>query len=116
MQPHLVLAYRLQHRERANDVGVQERLGFGQRVVDVRLGGEMHDRVGLGDELGHQLGVRDVALDQPDVVVDRGQRLAAACIGHGIEHRDRRGVLTHRAVHEVGADEPGAAGDQQPHG
>jgi hypothetical protein len=25
-------------------------------------------------------------------------------------------VLAHRGVHEVGADETGAAGDQQPHG
>ena len=89
MQPHAVLAHRLQHRERADDVGVQERLGIGQRVVDVGFGGEMHDGVGLGDELGHQLGVGDVALHQADVVLDRGQRLAAARIGQRVEHRHR---------------------------
>ena len=51
MQPHPVLAHRLQHRVRPDHVGVQERFGVGQRVVDVGLGGEMHDRVGLGDQL-----------------------------------------------------------------
>ena len=90
MQPHAVLAHRLQHRERADDVGAQERLGVGQRVVDVRLGGEVHDGVGLGDQLGHQFGVGDVALDQSDVVLDRGQRLAATRIGERVEHRTPR--------------------------
>ena len=80
----------------------------------MRLRGEVHDGVGLGDELRHQLGVGDVALHEPDVVLDRRQRFTAARIGQRIEHRHR--VLTHRAVHEVGADEPRAACDQQPHG
>ena len=66
MQPHAVPAHRLQHGERADHVGAQERLGVGQRVVHVSFGGEMHDRVGLGDQPRHQLGVGDVALDQPD--------------------------------------------------
>ncbi len=57
MQPHPVLAHRLQHGVGPDDVGVQERLGVGQRVVDVRLGGEMDDGVGLGDQFRHQLGV-----------------------------------------------------------
>ncbi len=68
VQPHPVPAHRLQHRVGADDVGVQERLGVGQRIVDVRLRGEVHDRVGLGNQLRHQLGVGDVALHQPDVV------------------------------------------------
>ena len=114
MQPHPVPAHRLQHRVGPDHVGVQERLGIGQRVVDVCLGGEMHHGVGLGNQLRHQLGVGDVTLHQPDVVLDGCQRFTAACIGQRIEHRHR--MLTHRAVHEVGADEPRATGDQQPHG
>ena len=89
VQPHPVPAHRLQHGEGADDVGVQERLGIGQRIVDVGLGGEVHDGVGLGDELRHQLGVGDVALHQPDVVGDRRQRFAAARIRQRVEHRHR---------------------------
>ncbi len=95
MQPHTVGAHRFQHRERANDVGVQKRLGIGERVVDVGFRGEMHDGVGLGDELGHQLGVGDVALHQAHVVLDRGQRFAATRIRQRVEHRHR--MLSHRS-------------------
>ncbi len=73
MQAHAVLAHRFQNRERADDVGVQERLGCREGVVDVRLRGEVCDGVGLGDELGHQFGLGDVAFDQPNVVLHRGQ-------------------------------------------
>ena len=46
----------------------------------------------------------------------RRQGLTAAGIRHRVEHRQRRvGVFAHRAVYEVGADETGAAGDQQSH-
>ena len=86
MQPNPVRAYRLEDGERADDVGVQERLRFGQRVVDVRLGGEVHDGVGLGDQLVDQLGVGDVALHQSDLVLDRHQRLTAARVGQRIEN------------------------------
>ena len=73
MQPNLVRADRLQDGERADDVGVQERLRFGQRVVDVGFGGEVHDGVGLGDQLADQIGVGDVALHQSDLIFDRRQ-------------------------------------------
>ena len=97
VQPHPVPAHRLQHCERADDVGAQERLGLGQRVVDVGLGREMHDGIGLGDELGHHLGVGDVALHQADVILDRGQRLTAAGVGQRVEHRHRRARAPRRA-------------------
>ena len=115
MQSHPV-PDRLQHRVRADDVGAQERFGIGQRIVDVSLRSEMYDGVRLGDERGHQPGVGDITLHQPDVVGDRGKGFAAACVGQRVEHRHRGPVLTHRTMHEVGADEPGSAGDQQPHG
>jgi hypothetical protein len=109
VQPDSVRAHGFQHREGADDVGPQERLGFGQRVVHVRLGREMHNGVGLGDELGHHLGVGDVALHQPDVVLDGGERFAAARIGQRVQNRHR--MLADRTVHEVRADETRAAGD-----
>ena len=94
VQPHAVLAHRLQHGVGPDHVGVQERFRVGERVVDVRLGGEVHDGVGLGDQLVHQFGVGDVALHQPDVVLDGRQRFAAARVGQRVEHRHR--VLTLR--------------------
>ncbi len=117
VQPHAVSSYRFQDGERPDHVGAQGQLRVVQRVVHVGFGGEMHHRVGLGDQLGNQLGVGDVALHQPDGIGDVGERLAPAGVGHGVEHRDRVvGVLAYGAVHEIGADEPGATGDQQPHG
>ncbi len=88
--------------------------GRGQRVVDVGLGGEVHDGVGLGDQLADQIGVGDVALHQSDLVLDRRQRLAAARVGQRIENRHC--VFTRSSMDEVGADEPRTASDQQPHG
>ena len=104
----------LQHREGADDVRVQEGLGVVQRFVDVRLRGEMHHSVSLGDQLRDQLGVSDIALHEPDVFGHRCQRFAAARIGERVQHRDI--VLTHHVVHKVCADETGSAGDQQSHG
>ena len=89
MQPHAVLAYRFEHGVGPDHVGVQERFGIGEGVVDVRLGGEVHHGVGLGDQFRHQLRVGDVALHQPDVVLDGCQRLAAARVGERVEHRHR---------------------------
>ena len=60
---------------RADDVGVQERFGIRKGVVDMGLGGEVDDRVGVRDQVVEQLGVGDVALDQPDVVLHGFQRL-----------------------------------------
>ena len=114
VQPNAVRAHRLQHRVGADDVGVEKGLGVGERIVDVCLRGEVHDGVGLGDEFRHQFGVGDIALHQTNGVRYRRQRFAAAGVGERVEHRDL--VLTHRAVHEVGADEARTPGNQQSHG
>ncbi len=42
------LAHDLEERVRAEDVGADERVGLGDRAVDVRLRGEVHDRVDTG--------------------------------------------------------------------
>jgi hypothetical protein len=68
-----VAPYRLEDRERPDDVGAQERLGVGQRVVDVSFGGEMHNHIRLPDKPADQSGVGDIALHQPDLIRDRRQ-------------------------------------------
>ncbi len=113
MQPHPVGAHRFQNGEGAHDVGVQKRLGIGERIVDVGFGGEMHHRISLGDQPRHQLRIGHIALHQADVVLHRRQRLATTCIGQAIQHRHR--MVGHRPVHEIGADKPRATGHQQPH-
>ena len=55
---------RLEQDVDADDAGAQERLGVEDRAVDVRLGGEVDDRVGVGDERPDDLRVGDVALDE----------------------------------------------------
>src|SRR5262249_46384099 len=44
---HAVLARRLEQMESADDVRLHERARPVDRAIDVRLGGEVHDRVGL---------------------------------------------------------------------
>ena len=48
----------------ADDAGPQERLGIEDRAVDVRLGGEVDDRVGLGHQRPDDGRVGDVAADE----------------------------------------------------
>ena len=43
-------AARLEQDVDADDAGPQERLGVEDRAVDVRLGGEVDDRVGVAHE------------------------------------------------------------------
>jgi hypothetical protein len=59
-----VPADRLEDREGADDVGLHEGRGVGQRVVVVRLGGEVHDQVVLGHQAVDEHGVGDAALHQ----------------------------------------------------
>ena len=116
MQPSAVASHRFQNRERADHVGEDGRHRVVQRVVDVALCGEVHHCVALGNQFRHQVGVGDVALDERDRVLDFGQRLAPAGVGQGVENRHVvLGIFAHRAVHEVGADEAGASGDEKSH-
>ena len=116
VQPRAVPADRLEDRVGADQVGLDERLGVVQRVVDVRLGREVHDGVALRDELVDQRAVADVAVHELDLVLDRLQALAVAGVGERVQHDHLvLGVVAHRVVDEVRADEPGGAGGEQLH-
>ena len=72
-------------------------LGSVERVVVVRLGGEVHDRVVLGDQRVDDVGVGDVADDQPDAVLgEAGEGLPARGVGELVEHRDATSVCSTR--------------------
>ena len=87
-----VLADGLQQAEGALDVGAEERLGVGDGVVVVALGGVVDDRVVAGDDAVQQPGVADVAHDELHGDVDAR-------------------VVLHHVVHEVASDEAAAARD-----
>ena len=108
-----VLPHGLQQAEGALDVGPQERLGVGDGVVVVALGGVVHDHVVAGDEPIQQLGVADVAHHELDAVGGQpGDVLGVAGVGQLVQdgHVDAR-VVVHDVVHEVAADEAATARD-----
>ena len=82
------------------------------RPVDVRLGGEVDDRVEARSGVGDGLGVADVALDQLDPRAVEVRRVAR--IGQLVEHAHvvARGP---EPFGEVRADEAGATGDEHAH-
>ena len=108
-----VLPHGLQQAEGALHVGAQERLGIGDGVVVVALGGVVHDGVVARDDAVQQLGVADVAHDELHAV--RGQAgdvLGVAGVGQLVQDGDVDArVVVHDIVHEVAADEAAAARD-----
>ena len=116
VKAHPMRAHGLQQRERTDEVGVHERRRVLQRVVVVRLRGEMHDDVGVADQLVDNLGVGNVAFDQLDLPAHRLEIDLVAGVSERIEHRDL-GVRPgrDRALDEVRADESCSTGDQNAH-
>ena len=114
-------AARLQKHVDADHTGRQERLGVQDGPIDVRLGGEIDDRVRLFDQRPDNRGVGDIAVHkgQPRghlrVVANRGEIGLVARVGQLVQHRDPRAVAAAEQVADVaGADEPGATGHQEP--
>ena len=62
----------LEQDERPEDVRLDELARRLDRAVDVRLGGEVDDRVAALDGLGDPLDVGDVAVDELEPVFGRG--------------------------------------------
>ena len=108
-----VLPHRLQQAEGALDVGAQERLGVGDGVVVVGLGGVVHDRVVARHDLIEQRGVADIAHDELNAVRRQpGDVLGVAGVGQLIQNSNVHvGMVVHDVVHEVTADEAAAARD-----
>ena len=108
-----VLADGLQQAEGALDVGAEERLGVGDGVVVVALGGVVDDRVVAGDDAVQQPGVADVAHDELHAVGGQpGDVLGVAGVGQLVQDGDVDArVVLHHVVHEVASDEAAAARD-----
>lgn len=108
-----VLADGLQQAEGALDVGAEERLGVGDGVVVVALGGVVHDGVVAWDDAVQKLGVADVAHDELHAVGGQtGDVLGVAGVGQLVQDGHVHvGVVVDHVVHEVAADEAAAARD-----
>ena len=112
VEAHGVPASGLEQLVGALDVGAQEGLRIGDRVVVVRLGGVVHDGVVARDEALEQLGVADVAHHELHPILGQaGDVLRVARVGELVEdgHAHVR-VLRRHVAHEVRADEAAAAG------
>ena len=108
-----VLTDGLQQAEGALHVGAEERLGVGDGVVVVALGGVVDDRVVAGDQPVQQLRVADVAHDELHAVGGQpGDVLGVAGVGQLVQDGDVDvRVVVHHVVDEVAADEAAAARD-----
>ena len=113
---HLATPRRLQERVGAEDVGADEPLGLADGSVDVRLGREIEDQIHAA--LGRLLDVLrrgDVAAQEAiaRVVLHRLEIRQIAGVGQLVEDRDVPvGMGGEGMADIVGADEPGATGDE----
>ena len=90
---------------------------LGDRLLDVRLGCGVDDHVDLGDDVGDELRVSDVAVDerQPLVRHHVGEVLEVAGVGERVERDDLVRRRRQQMADDVRRDEPGAAGDESTH-
>ena len=110
-------ARRLEQHLRAEDVRAEEPAGIDDGQAVVRFGGEVDDGVDLvlADHVLDDVQIGDVRLDERDVgPVEIGP---VPGVRQEVERDDGVvGMTLEPVVHEVGADEAGRAGDEDPHG
>jgi len=111
-----VVAHRLEQLERAEHVGLHERVGAVDRAVDVGLGREVDDRVRAvaREQVGDERAVADVAAHErvARVAADRREVAEVPRVGELVEVHDRLAGRREPVEREVRADEAGAAGDE----
>ena len=108
-------AGRLQHRESAHDVCLDEGVAARDRAVDVTLGGEMDHLVRMKsrERLGHGAPIANVDLGEAVVrrVADRRQGLQISGVGERVDI-EHRGALGDQMPAHGRADESGPAGHE----
>ena len=84
------------------------------RLLDVRLGGGIHDHVHLRDDVGDELGVADVAVDEREPLVAEHVRevLEVTRVRQRVERDDVVRGVREQVPDDVRRDETGAAGDE----
>src|SRR5687767_3471791 len=110
-------ARRFQHRERPDEIGLDERRRPGDGTVDVRLRSEMHYSVDLifREHLVHQGGVGDVALREamPKLGHHVPEIIERACVCKRVERRHSYALIgLEQMLDKVRADETRSTGDE----
>ena len=108
-----MLARSFEQDEGAERVSADEGVGFGDRAVNVRFGGEVYDRVNASDRVGNGRWILNRAVDE--AVLYAFKVLFAPGVGELVEHRHFVAVFAYARTDEVGADKPCAAADQKFH-
>jgi hypothetical protein len=98
-------------------VRLDERVGLGDRAIDVGLGGEVHDRVAALHRRRDRVGVLDARVHEAvaGAAGDVGEVLLPPGVGELVEDDDLVAVLGDALADEVRADEAGPAADEQLH-
>jgi len=110
-------ARRLQQIVRANNIRIDKRGGTGDRPIHVRLGRKMHDRVNvfLTQECLNHVPIDDVAFHESIIIV-AGHGLQAGKIARVRERIENDESILRvpgrPLLHEIRANESGAAGDE----
>jgi len=104
-----------QHDLGAVDVGLDRPHGAVDDELDADSGGQVHDDVGLVDELGDH----GVAIGRADRVLEARIALQVADVLHAagreVIEQMYRVVVLDQQIAQMRADEAGSAGDQEPH-
>ena len=104
-------------RVRSQNIGFKEYLRVGNRTVDVRLGGKMHDNVNVVHREFDGRRVCNVAANESDARCIHALEIRlAAGVSQRIKH-DHAGVIMMRKpiANEIRTDESGAAGHKEFH-
>ena len=85
-------------------------MGFGGEV-------EYRTRLVLGQQLGDEIGIADIAVDQAmaRVIFQRGKIVGVAGVGQLVQRDDRLIALGEPVEHEIRTDKAGATGDNDTH-
>jgi hypothetical protein len=84
------------------------------RLLHVRLGSRVDDHVDVRDDLGDEVGISDVTVDEGEALVPDyiGEVVHVARVRERVEGDDLVGRRGEQVAHEIRRDEPGAAGDE----
>ena len=110
------VARRGEHVMRAAHIRLDEVRCIVDRAVDVRFGGEVHDRIAAVHRCGDFIAIDDAAADEgvARVVGDVANVVEISGVRQRVEVDDGNvGVLGEDVADEVAADESRAAGDQE---
>ena len=108
-----MLARSFEQDEGSKRVRADEGVGFGDRAVNVRFGGEVYDRVNASDRVGNGRWILNRSVDE--AVFNVLQVLLAAGVGQLVQHSYFVAVFAHAGTDEVGADKSCATADQKFH-